>query len=91
MIAFCPSLNREFTKVFVHDGLLKAAPAPHDVVSMLCLCFLPVMLSGGSAHPVLSCYTVKMHTLIPKMGSIPSFSLDAVGLAQSESASLDES
>lgn len=93
LIAFFPSLNKEaleFSKVFVQDRLPKTAPALRGVVSILCLCFLPVILWGGSAHPVSSCYIVKMHTQIHKMGSIPTFSLDAVGLTQSGSASLDE-
>lgn len=90
---FPPSLNKEaleFSRVFVQDRLLKAAPALHAVVSILCLCSLPVMLSGASAQPV-SSYIVQMHPQIHKVGGIPSSSLDAVGLTQSESASLDES
>lgn len=47
LIAFFPSLNKEaleFSKVFVQDRLPKTAPALRDVVSILCLCFLPVIL-----------------------------------------------
>lgn len=63
LIALFPSLNKEaleFSKVFVLDRLLKAAPALHGVVSILCLCFLPMILWGGSSHPVVSCYIVKI-------------------------------